>query len=84
MITSFRSSEGQQLVRGLAVAKLPSYYDPYDHQIEGICASLDGLDLVALIATRGGKTAYTFLLDLVIEAIHEDDSLVTLAFVAEA
>ncbi|EIM85430.1 uncharacterized protein STEHIDRAFT_60074 [Stereum hirsutum FP-91666 SS1] len=75
MITSFRSPEGQELVRQLAIAELPSYYIPYHYQIEGLCATLDGLDLVAIIATRGGKTAYTFLVHLVINAIHADISL---------
>jgi len=33
-------------------------YDPHDYQVEGVCQSLDGVDLLAITPTGSGKTGY--------------------------
>jgi hypothetical protein len=43
---SFSSPEGYALCRSILKPLLP--YDPHDHQLEGICKALDGVDVLAL------------------------------------
>ena len=43
--------------------------EPHDYQLEGICYALDGVDLVATMATGAGKTGFYCFLMLVILAI---------------
>ncbi|KAF8234158.1 hypothetical protein L208DRAFT_1551077 [Tricholoma matsutake] len=47
----------------------------HDFQVEGICAVLDGHDLLATMATGSGKTGYFIMLMLVMHAISEDETL---------
>ena len=53
---SFSSPEGFRLVRDTLVSALS--FNPHDYQLEGVCKVLDGQDLVAVLPTGGGKTAY--------------------------
>ncbi|KAI9066784.1 P-loop containing nucleoside triphosphate hydrolase protein, partial [Trametes sanguinea] len=53
---TFSSPEGHRVVRDRLKALLP--YTPHDYQVEGVCKLLDGMDLVAVIATGSGKTGY--------------------------
>jgi superfamily II DNA/RNA helicase len=50
-------------------------FEPHDYQIEGICAVLDGHDLLATMATGTGKTGYFTMLMLVMCAISKDETL---------
>jgi ATP-dependent helicase YprA (DUF1998 family) len=52
----FSTVEGHQLCRRILRDRLP--YDPHDYQVDGICKSLDGLDMMATTATGSGKTTY--------------------------
>lgn len=70
---AFSSTEGQKLVRNLLRTLLP--YDPHDHQLEGICKALDGIDLLATIATGAGKTGYFTMTMLVVLALQRDEAL---------
>jgi superfamily II DNA/RNA helicase len=47
-------------------------YEPHDHQVEGACQSLDGVNLLAITPTGSGKTAYYIIYMLVILAILQD------------
>lgn len=53
---AFRSEEGRALVSDTVFSALK--YRPHDYQLDGVCNSLDGCDLVAIMATGTGKTAY--------------------------
>ena len=53
----------------------PAEYEPHDWQIEGVCKSLDGVDLLAITPTGSSKTSYYLLYNLVILAVLKDASL---------
>ena len=44
-------------------------YDPCDYQVEGVCQSLDGVDLLAITPTGSGKTGYYAMYILVVLAV---------------
>lgn len=50
-------------------------FEPHDYQIEGICAVLDGQDLLATMATGSGKTGFFIMFMLVVCAIAKDSTL---------
>jgi ATP-dependent helicase YprA (DUF1998 family) len=52
----FCTLEGRQLCRQILQDRLP--YDPHDYQVDGICKSLDGIDLMAVTPTGSGKTTF--------------------------
>lgn len=54
---------------------LPPLFEPHDYQIDGICPSLDGEDVLATMVTGTGKTRFFILLMLVIRAISQDPTL---------
>ena len=70
---SFSSPNGLALCRQILQKQLP--YCPHDYQLEGIAKILDGHNLVAIIRTGGGKSAYVYMALLVIQAIQEDHNL---------
>lgn len=72
-ISSFRSPAGLALIRRLLSSRVP--YPLHDHQVEGTGVLLDRVDLVAVLETGAGKTAYFFLPVLFIKALHEDDDI---------
>ena len=49
--------------------------EPHDYQLEGICYALDGVDLVAAMATGARKTGFYCFLMLVILAISQDPNI---------
>ncbi|KAJ2998525.1 hypothetical protein NUW54_g7020 [Trametes sanguinea] len=69
----FCSSEGQELVRKTVSSALP--YVPHDHQVNGVCKLLDGLDMVAVLPTGAGKTTYYVMYILVLRALAANPSL---------
>lgn len=50
-------------------------YVPHDYQVEGICKSLDGIDLLAITPTGSGKTGYFSMYMLVVVAVTKDPTL---------
>ena len=50
-------------------------YDPHDYQLEGVCAALDGMDVLAITPTGSGKTGFLVMYLLVMHAIMEDPAL---------
>ena len=54
----FSSPEGHTLCWLILAALLP--YEPHDFQIEGICQTLDGVDLFAILATGMGQTVFPY------------------------
>ncbi|KAJ7672978.1 P-loop containing nucleoside triphosphate hydrolase protein [Mycena polygramma] len=68
------SPEGFHLVTKI-IRSTPVPYVPHDHQLEGVCASLDGRNLFAITPTGSGKTSYFILYILVVLAIVKDPAL---------
>ncbi|TFK57843.1 P-loop containing nucleoside triphosphate hydrolase protein [Pluteus cervinus] len=69
----FNSEEGWALCRKILGSKLP--FSPHDYQLEGVTRILDGEDVLAIMATGSGKSAYIYMPILVIQAIKEDLAL---------
>ncbi|KAH9917525.1 P-loop containing nucleoside triphosphate hydrolase protein [Amylocystis lapponica] len=69
----FSTPAGKALVRSILKPYLP--YDPHDYQIEGVCQSLDGVDLLAVLATGSGKTGYFTMYMLVLRSLSENPNL---------
>jgi hypothetical protein len=59
----------QEILKGTAIE-----YEPHDWQIEGVCQSLDGMDLLAITPMGSSKTSYYLMYILVILAILKDHS----------
>ncbi len=69
-IPSFSSSAGLAYIRSVLQPLLP--YDPHDYQLEGVCKLLDGVDLIALLATGAGKTGYLSMYMLSLQALSQN------------
>ena len=69
----FSSPEGIALCHQILQNQLP--YCLHDYQLEGVARILDGQNLVAIIKTGGGKSAYIYMVLIVIQAIQKDKSL---------
>jgi ATP-dependent helicase YprA (DUF1998 family) len=65
----YDTPEGAALARCILDKALP--FEPHDFQVEGICALLDGHDLLATMATGSGKTGYFIMLMLIMRAISQ-------------
>ncbi|KAJ7674126.1 hypothetical protein B0H17DRAFT_1140777 [Mycena rosella] len=68
------SPEGYALVRRI-LEPTPVPYIPHDHQLEGICKSLDGVNLFAITPTGSGKSSYYIIYIIVVLAVVADPSL---------
>ena len=68
------SPEGKKLARALLRQHTP-YYDPYDYQLNGVYKCLDGVDLLAVIATGCGKTGYFAMYIFVQPALSRDPTI---------
>ncbi|KAJ7497874.1 hypothetical protein B0H11DRAFT_2384732 [Mycena galericulata] len=68
------SPEGYSLVRRI-LEPTPVPYIPHDHQLEGVCKSLDGVNLFAITPTGSGKTSYYTIYIIVVLAVVKDPSL---------
>ncbi|KAJ7703573.1 hypothetical protein B0H17DRAFT_1127196 [Mycena rosella] len=73
-VFKWSSLEGHALARRILDAT-PLPYDPHDHQIEGVCCSLDGVHLLAITPTGSGKTGFYTMYILVILAVLRDPTL---------
>ncbi|KAG6805374.1 hypothetical protein H0H92_015663, partial [Tricholoma furcatifolium] len=69
----YDTTEGFALARKILSPLLP--FDAHDYQLQGICAVMDGRDVLARMATGSGKTGYFMMLMLVIHAIARDETL---------
>ena len=67
------SPEGKTLARTLLRQHTP--YDPHDYQLDGVCKCLDGVDLLAVIATGCGKTGYFAMYIFVQPALSRDPKI---------
>ncbi|TCD64684.1 hypothetical protein EIP91_003798 [Steccherinum ochraceum] len=68
----YSSQRGKELVREIIHKSL---YDPHDYQLEGVCKSLDGCDLLSLLATGGGKTGFFSMFMLVLHTLSINPTL---------
>lgn len=66
----FCSQEGRSLVSDTIESVL--HYRPHDYQLEGVCKSLDGVDLLAIMATGSGKTAYLTMYMLLLQELGKE------------
>lgn len=71
---TWSSQEGHLLCRRI-LKDSPLPYDPHDYQIEGVCKSLDGVDLCAITPTGSGKTGYYTMYMLVVLAVVKNPTL---------
>ena len=69
----FSTPEGRALVRKTLQGTIP--YDPHDYQLEGVTKSLDGVDLLAVLPTGGGKTGFLYMYMLIMKALSENPNL---------
>lgn len=72
---TYNTEAGRTLVTGIVPKDQPRSIEPHDYQLEGICYALDGLDLVATMATGAEKTGFYCFLMLVILAISQDPNI---------
>ena len=68
------SPAGQTLCRNI-LKDNPLEYEPHNWQVEGICQSLNGIDLFAITPTGSGKTSYFTMYILVVLAVSKNSSL---------
>ncbi|KAF8230154.1 hypothetical protein L208DRAFT_131996 [Tricholoma matsutake] len=61
----YNTPAGRNLVRQILSSCVPPV-EPHDYQLDGLCFSLDGYDVVATMATGTGKTSFFIFLMLVI------------------
>jgi superfamily II DNA/RNA helicase len=71
---TWSSPDGYKLVRRI-LEPTPVPYVPHDHQLEGVCKSLDGVNLFAITPTGSGKTSYYIIYIIVVLAVVKDPSL---------
>lgn len=58
--------------------EIPLTYEPHDCQINGVCQSLDGVNLLAITPTGSGKTNYYVMYILAVLVVIDNPSLVHL------
>ncbi|KAJ7219863.1 P-loop containing nucleoside triphosphate hydrolase protein [Mycena rebaudengoi] len=68
------SLDGFKLVRKIVEPPVLSYI-PHDHQLEGVCKTLDKTHLFAITPTGSGKTSYYIIYILVVLAVVADPTL---------
>ena len=71
--SKFSSPRGWQICRKIITDRLP--FGPHDYQLEGITKALDGQDVVAVSATGSGKSAYIYMLAVVLLEFAKKPSL---------
>ena len=71
----YNTVAGRTLVKDILAKSQPRPIEPHDYQLEGICHALDGVDVVATMATGAGKTGFYCFLMLVIRAISQDPNI---------
>lgn len=59
--------DGLHSLRDILQPLLP--YEPHDYQLEGVAKCLDGIDLLAVLPTGSGKTAYYSMLMLAAQSL---------------
>jgi len=69
----FSSPRGWQICRKILTDRLP--FGPHDYQLEEITQALDGQDVVAVSATGSGKSAYIYMLAILLLELAKDPSL---------
>ncbi|KAF8798687.1 P-loop containing nucleoside triphosphate hydrolase protein [Phlegmacium glaucopus] len=66
---SLSNPEGLQLARELIRPQLP--HDIHDYVLEGVCKAVDGIHVLAVAPTGGGKTGYFFGYILLLKALEK-------------
>ncbi len=55
---NFSSDEGRAYARSLLRRRIP--HEIHDHILEGICKAVDGIHVLSVLKTGGGKTSYFY------------------------
>ena len=66
------SPEGLRLARQLLCPQLP--HDIHDYVLEGVCKAMDGVHVLAVAPTGGGKTGYFYGFILLLRALQKMNS----------
>jgi hypothetical protein len=66
------NSDGHVLARQLLCPKLP--HDLHDYVLEGLCKAVDGVDVLLVVRTGGGKTGIFYGYILLLLALKELES----------
>ncbi|KAF9235287.1 hypothetical protein BU15DRAFT_51507 [Melanogaster broomeanus] len=69
----YSSPEGRQVVHEILAKYLT--FTPHDYQLDGVCKSLNGVDLMAIVPMGGGKTAYFYMYMLVLLELAKNPAL---------
>lgn len=71
-ILLYNTPAGHKLVKEIVSEHLP--YEPHDYQTDGVCAVLNGRDLLATMATGSGKTGFFMMLMVVVRTFASNPS----------
>lgn len=63
----FNEPNGWMFCRQILKKHLP--FAPHDYQLEGVTEALDGNDVMAITATGSGKSAYIYMLVLLLQEL---------------
>ena len=63
----FSEPNGWIFCREILKKHLP--FSPHDYQLEGVTEALDGNDVMAITATGSGKSAYIYMLVLILQEL---------------
>jgi len=72
---AYDTPQGRELILHILLNSKPRSIIPHEYQLEGICKSLDGEDMIATMATGAGKTGFYCFLMVVICAIAQNSEL---------
>jgi len=64
MVSKFYSDEGRALCRSILKETIKE--DPHDHQLEVVTKALDGVDVLAIVRTGGGKSGYIYMQAIIV------------------
>ena len=67
--TGLSNPEGLRLARELIRPQLP--HDIHDYVLEGVCKAVDGIHVLAVAPTGGGKTGYFYGYILLLKALEK-------------
>ena len=67
--TGLSNSEGHALARQLLRSRLP--HDLHDYILEAICKAVDGIHVLLVVKTGGGKTGLFYGYALLLQALRE-------------
>ncbi|VDB97671.1 unnamed protein product [Peniophora sp. CBMAI 1063] len=77
---TFSNPSGRTLVSKILADCLPEHIIPHDDQLTCVCQLLDGVNIVAILATNAGKTGIFYMFILTVLAIRSNPALCPAAY----